>query len=174
MNSLSSTKWLINKLEALIRDLPEIAVRYEYIEEINGHFVEVIPPSVIATEKYLNLEEEIYRDFISLYPTEGLSFQTEDAIVPLNEQNICFEKAGYSYYNYYDNIKMNINIVNQKSDEIYRPNRVIVVNQISEIIDIKAFEKHTDRKFITNCFNAIDYRMRVEKTDLLTEYQFAA
>ena len=90
---MNPKQFIISKLESFIEDFTQTRVRYEYDEESDTHFVEVVPNEIYHKyDNYIEWERKMFDDFVELFPCEGICFISDDAIVGL--ENIDFEIHG--------------------------------------------------------------------------------
>jgi hypothetical protein len=76
---MESREFIVKELENLIKQFPQIKVRYGYDERANTHFIEVVPFEVYnANDEYLSWEAKTLIKYVKLYPTEGLCFISDD------------------------------------------------------------------------------------------------
>lgn len=93
---MTSKEYIISKLESFIKSFPQARVRYELDSDIETHFVEILPNELYhLNEDYMNWEEQMFDDFIEMFPGESIGFITDDAIVGLD--NIDFEIYGEQF-----------------------------------------------------------------------------
>jgi hypothetical protein len=93
-----NTKEFIKNCICLITDrFPSVKVSYEFEKHSCTHFLEINPSSIFRNnEDYKNLQDEIFDEFIELFPYESICFISDDSIVGI--ENIEFESVGANYY----------------------------------------------------------------------------
>jgi hypothetical protein len=90
---MTTTEFIISKLQSFIHDFPETRVRYEHDKLSDTHFVEVVPNEVYhLSEKYIAWESKMFDEFVDQFPLENIGFISDDALVGLD--NIDFELKG--------------------------------------------------------------------------------
>lgn len=91
--------FIISNLNSFITKFPQTRVRYEFIEDILTHYIEVVPNTIYhLDEAYIAWESSFYDLFITNFPTQNICFISDDALVCLNE--IQFELIGSSFIEY--------------------------------------------------------------------------
>ena len=91
--------FIISNLCSFISKFPQTRVRYEFVEDILTHYIEVVPNSVYhLDEAYIAWESDIYELFTTQYPNQNICFISDDALVGLDE--IQFELVGASFIEY--------------------------------------------------------------------------
>ena len=90
---MTSKEYIISKLESFITSFPQARVRYEHDADIDTHFVEILPNELYhLNEDYMDWEEQVFDDFVEMFPGESIGFITDDALVGL--ENVEYELRG--------------------------------------------------------------------------------
>lgn len=90
---MTSKEYIISKLESFITSFPQARVRYEHDADIDTHFVEILPNELYhLKEDYMDWEEQVFDDFVEMFPGESIGFITDDALVGL--ENVEYELRG--------------------------------------------------------------------------------
>ena len=93
---MKSTEYIINRLEDLVIRINNIRVSYEYDNDSLTHFIEVLPNSLYSlNQEYIEFEDQMFHEFISIFPYENICFLSDDAIVKI--ENPIFVKEGLGY-----------------------------------------------------------------------------
>jgi hypothetical protein len=93
---MTSKEYIISELKTLVKDFPNVRVRYEYDSLAMVHFVEVVPREVYhSDDKYILWEGKMVDNFIEHYPCENIGFISDDAYVSI--ENAEFTLYGDSF-----------------------------------------------------------------------------
>ncbi len=93
---MTPIEYIISELKQFILEFPKTRVRYEYDENSETHFVEVVPNEVYHLDsQYINWESEMFDRFTDLYPDQNICFISDDALVGLDK--IDFELFGREF-----------------------------------------------------------------------------
>jgi hypothetical protein len=91
--------FIISNLNSFITKFPQTRVRYEFIEDILTHYIEVVPNSIYhLDEAYIAWESDFYELFTTKFSNHNICFISDDALVGLDE--IQFELVGASFIEY--------------------------------------------------------------------------
>lgn len=72
------------KLNILYDSIPNIKIRYEYMESLRSYFIEILPVELFKSNiDYIELEMEIEEEFENLYDEEIL-FITKGSLCEIN------------------------------------------------------------------------------------------
>ena len=98
--------YLKKALKKLLKNFPQIGIRYEYNKEYNLHCVEIIPEHEFYNNNELAKKQlEILNDFESNFPKDELVFFTsDDDFLKINNPILELTTKGYDY------IEENINL----------------------------------------------------------------
>lgn len=116
--------FIISNLNSFITKFPQTRVRYEFIEDILTHYIEVVPNSIYhLDEAYISWESDFYELFTTKFPNQNICFISDDALVGLDE--IQFELVGASFIEYSVNNAFNcISTENVHYKELISPSKI--------------------------------------------------
>lgn len=104
---MNPSQYIISKLKSFIEDFPHTRVRYEYDDDSDTHFVEVVPNQTYhLDDNYLKWEMDLFINFVEQYPLYGICFISDDALVGL--ENVDFEVQGKYFKALYNNAEESI------------------------------------------------------------------
>jgi hypothetical protein len=93
---MEAIEFIKEKLTAFIKIFTKTKVSYEYFEQSDTHFIEVLPNNIYyLDDNYIKWEADFFDLFISKYPDQNICFISDDALVGLD--NIHFELTGRDY-----------------------------------------------------------------------------
>lgn len=93
MNSITFVK---NQINELVERFTNIKCSYDHDKSFYTHYIEIIPSSEFKNNKNLNnYLDDLFFDFIDIYPKESITFLTEDSLIKLDK--IVYEKSGSNY-----------------------------------------------------------------------------
>jgi hypothetical protein len=93
---MTPNEYIANELKAFVKRFDRARVRYEYKENANVHFVEILPSSLYNSESYVAWERELDRRFVALYPAHGICFISDgDDLITLNNPELTLEGECY-------------------------------------------------------------------------------
>ena len=92
-----TAKELITKeLKNFIKLFPQTRVRYEFHEQSNCHFIEVVPNDMYnLDDDYISWELEMYDIFTELCTVEGICFISDDALVGIKNPELTLYGTKY-------------------------------------------------------------------------------
>lgn len=128
---LECIDFLKERLNEFVTKFSFAKIKYEYNEDSLVHFIEVSPRYIYDTDEFLDWECDVYKKFLTFYPTENICFLHEDSVVKLDNPRL--EMVGANYGLFY------INDNNKNIDE-----------------DIKTTVKSSIRKFCTPITDIIE------------------
>lgn len=94
---MNSTKYIISKIDELVRLFPAMKLSYQVDDWSETHFIEVLPKDLFECyeDKFVAAQNKVVLDFIQNYPDEGLAFITKDDLFSVN--NPVYIKVGVNY-----------------------------------------------------------------------------
>jgi len=76
---MTPKNFILNKIENLISQFPQLMIRYEHDESCDSHFIEVSPITEFESNQiYISVEREISIEFVNLFPFDILTFVSEE------------------------------------------------------------------------------------------------
>ena len=83
---MDAKEYIIEKLNLLCGEIPNVCIRYEHDSESHSHIIEITPRDIYENDKnYISWESDMYDEFIAKYPFENICFISDDALVGLNQ-----------------------------------------------------------------------------------------
>lgn len=108
---MKSIEYIISRLEKLVIQINNIRVSYEYDDESLTHFVEVLPNGLYSlNQEYIEFEDRMFHDFISLFPYENICFISDDAIVKIENPIFIKEGLGYAPFSTHDETEFKVTV----------------------------------------------------------------
>jgi len=89
----NSQKHVVKELKALISDVDNLSVRYEFQDFSNSHLIEILPEILFENEYYNELEWNIKERFYLEFPNESLVFFTKTHPITINDKNVLYRHA---------------------------------------------------------------------------------
>lgn len=135
---MEAIEFIKEKLTAFIEIFTKTKVSYEYFEQSETHFIEILPNNIYHLDSdYLKWESDFFNLFISKYPDQNICFISDDALVGLD--NIHFELTGSGYL---------IHIISSNSEVSNIPNYIINFSSVAQGIivpEIKFENKFSEK-----------------------------
>jgi CspA family cold shock protein len=129
----------LNALNAFIKHFSKTRIRYEYDTNALVHIVEVLPNDIYHLDTdYIQWEDDFYKRFVTLFPSENICFISDDALVEISTPELVLEGLEYAPIT---SSKETTNIINT--------NIVTSVNKCFDIpfSDIPFYELRINYKF---------------------------
>lgn len=146
---MTSKKFILNKIEELIGNFPQLTIRYEYDDIEDSHFIEISPLKEFETnEGYISAEKKINLEFIKNFPFEILTFvSTKDNVVL--ESPLVFQGETLSVFHSWNKLNYDAIIASLFDDyEVdWKDNLNFVTNSLKVCHDINIFEKISSKNF---------------------------
>ncbi|MDR3188490.1 MAG: hypothetical protein LBT94_04810 [Prevotellaceae bacterium] len=80
--TITSKEYIISELKTLVKDFPNVRVRYEYDSRALVHCVEVVPREMYhSSDEYISWENEMTDRFIQRFSGQNVCFVSDDAYV---------------------------------------------------------------------------------------------
>ena len=93
---MEAIEFIKENLRSFIKLFTKTKVSYEYFEQSDTHFIEILPNNIYRLDSdYINWESDFFDLFIAKYPDQNICFISDDALVGLD--NIHFELTGCQY-----------------------------------------------------------------------------
>jgi len=94
---MNSTKYIISRIDELVKQFPSVKLSYQMDEWSETHFIEVLPKDYFECyhDNFVAAQNKIVLDFIQRYPEEGLAFITKDDLFLVD--NPVYFKSGANY-----------------------------------------------------------------------------
>lgn len=108
---MKSIEYIISRLEELVIQINNIRVSYEYDDESLTHFIEVLPNSLYSfNQEYIEFEDRMFHDFISLFPYENICFISDDAIIKIENPIFIKEGLGYAPFSTHEETEFKVTV----------------------------------------------------------------
>lgn len=89
----SSNDFLKTELKLIFLTLDGVEIRYEFRKSSQTHIVEVKPKSVFRNSaKYIEMEMELDKKFVELFPDEELLFISNDSLTKITSPEIIYKQ----------------------------------------------------------------------------------
>ena len=86
---MEANNYLTQKLNDLIKTIPEIRIRYYFDRAFSNHIIEITPVEVYKNDlNYSEMEGEISNDFASEFPNQTIVFISKDDIISIDKPDI--------------------------------------------------------------------------------------
>jgi|SRR5690606_37837284 len=86
---MTSTEYTRGKIQELVRLFPFVKCSYEHREQFATHYLEILPKSVFESNEQLSdYLDDLFFDFIELYPKESIAFSTDGDISRINTTDL--------------------------------------------------------------------------------------
>lgn len=96
---MTAKEFVIESIDKIVSDFLFVQCRYQFDEECNTHYVEVMPKGYMESpNKITEVQNHIILQFIQKYPNQLLAFFSDDDLIQLDRvdyQNagLCFNKG---------------------------------------------------------------------------------
>jgi hypothetical protein len=98
----SSREFIISRLDEIIRELPDIQLRYEHREIHGEHIIEVSPKYYYEDgSRFEPYEIALYQKFLELFPDETILVIPPDDMIKINSATYtaCTINTNWVFYN---------------------------------------------------------------------------
>ncbi len=84
--------FIIENLKKLVNEFLSIRVRYEFEEDFNNHIVEIVPDTILDSERFNKAGVKFIDDFYTNFPDHNIMFISDKEL--LGVKKCCFTASG--------------------------------------------------------------------------------
>lgn len=96
---MTSKEYIIERLENFVKSFRQTRARYEIGSDGVTHIIEIVPNEVYhMDDSYLEWEDCLFNEFISLFPHENICFITDDSALAIIKPIYTIEGLGVRTY----------------------------------------------------------------------------
>jgi hypothetical protein len=96
---MKAKKFILNELNALIKQFDSVKLRYKYDEDTTTHVIEVTPKTTYDSNDFISQTSEMWSRFFARFPHEGMCFIPDDFPVGIDDiaaEELTLQGVSYS------------------------------------------------------------------------------